>query len=96
MPSNNIQLVCTTHNTQLLNTGLFRRDQVWLTEKNQAGATDLYSLADFKGKPRKDARWGKQYLEGRFGGLPLLNTARVEEILSRGANASEDAPEVVR
>lgn len=96
LPLNNIQLVCTTHNTQLLNADLFRRDQIWLTEKNQAGATDLYSLADFKGKPRKDARWGKQYLEGRFGGLPVLNTARVEEILSRGAGASEDAPEAVQ
>ncbi|CAK7044423.1 MAG: hypothetical protein DELT_02968 [Desulfovibrio sp.] len=89
LPSNNIQLVCTTHNTQLLNSDLFRRDQVWLTEKSGSGATDLYSLADFKGKPRKDARWGKQYLEGRFGGLPVLNTARVEEILSHGMDTTE-------
>lgn len=89
LPSNNIQLVCTTHNTQLLNSDLFRRDQIWLTEKSDAGATDLYSLADFKGKPRKDARWGKQYLEGRFGGLPVLNTARVEEILSHGMDTTE-------
>ncbi|MDR3176841.1 MAG: ATP-binding protein [Desulfovibrio sp.] len=89
LPSNNIQIVCTTHNTQLLNADLFRRDQVWITEKNEAGATDLYSLADFMGKPRKDARWGKQYLEGRFGGLPVLNTSRVEAILSRGMNTAE-------
>lgn len=89
LPSNNIQLVCTTHNTQLLNSDLFRRDQVWITEKDEDGATDLYSLADFKGKPRKDARWGKQYLEGRFGGLPVLNTARVEEILSHGMDTTE-------
>lgn len=88
LPLNNFQLVCTTHNTQLLNSDLFRRDQIWLTEKNMEGATDFYSLADFKDKPRKDARWGKQYLEGRFGGLPVLNTARVEEILSR-SNVSE-------
>jgi energy-coupling factor transporter ATP-binding protein EcfA2 len=89
LPSNNVQIVCTTHNTQLLNADLFRRDQVWITEKNEGGATDLYSLADFKGKPRKDARWGKQYLEGRFGGLPVLNTARVEEILSHGMDTVE-------
>jgi AAA15 family ATPase/GTPase len=89
LPSNNVQIICTTHNTQLLNSDLFRRDQIWLTEKNQVGATDLYSLADFKDKPRKDARWGKQYLEGRFGGLPVLNTTRVEEILSHRAEVSE-------
>jgi AAA15 family ATPase/GTPase len=83
LPSKNVQFVCATHNTQLLDTDLFRRDQVWLTEKNREGATDFYSLADFKGKPRKDARLGKQYLEGRFGGLPVINVARVEEILSR-------------
>lgn len=89
LPGGAIQLICTTHNTQLLNADLFRRDQIWLTEKSKDGATDLYSLADFQGKPRKDARWGKQYLEGRFGGLPILNAARVEEILSRFAATEE-------
>lgn len=92
LPSDNVQLLCTTHNTQLLNAAVFRRDQIWLTEKNRGGETDLYSLADFKDKPRKDARWGKQYLEGRFGGLPILNTARVEEIFSRYAETSGAVP----
>jgi energy-coupling factor transporter ATP-binding protein EcfA2 len=80
LPSGNVQLICTTHNTQLLNPDLFRRDQVWLTEKNREGATDLYSLADFKGKPSGRA-WDRQYLAGRFGGLPILNTARVKNLL---------------
>jgi predicted ATPase len=87
LPSANVQLICTTHNTQLLNSDLFRRDQVWLTEKNRAGATDLYSLADFKGGKPPGRAWGRQYLEGRFGGLPVLNTAGAEALLSHSATA---------
>ncbi|MFN7656707.1 MAG: AAA family ATPase, partial [Dolichospermum sp.] len=46
------QLVFMTHDTNLLNPNLFgsrllRRDQIWFTEKNQQGATDLYSLAEY-------------------------------------------------
>ena len=52
---NNAQLIFTTHDTNLLNQELFRRDQIWFTEKNIYGASELYSLVEYgKGKTRDD------------------------------------------
>jgi len=70
---NNAQLVFTTHNTNLLSANIFRRDQIWFTEKDRFGAATLFSLADFKtDKVRKEDNYEKKYLEGRFGALPFL------------------------
>jgi len=64
------QLVFTTHDTSLLDPALFRRDQVWFTEKDVSGATDLYSLQDFS--VRKGEAIQKGYLVGRYGAIPVL------------------------
>ncbi|MBW8015354.1 MAG: ATP-binding protein [Planctomycetes bacterium] len=66
-----VQLIFTTHDTTLLNPELFGRDQVWFTEKDKQGATQLYSLADYKGV-RKDEPMQKKYLAGRYGAIPIL------------------------
>ena len=64
------QVVMTTHDTSLLDRELLRRDQIWLLEKNAAGAAQLYPLLDYK--PRKDEALQRGYLLGRYGGLPFL------------------------
>jgi len=68
------QLLITTHYDPLLNEvdELFRKDSVWFTEKNQAGATELYSLVEFSGLNRISSLQ-KAYRQGRFGGLPKIN-----------------------
>ena len=66
------QLLFTTHDTTLLDPELFGRDQVWFTEKDKSGATQLYSLADYKDKPRKGEAMQKRYLAGRYGAIPIL------------------------
>lgn len=68
--SANMQLLMTTHNTDLLDAKLFRRDQIWFTEKNREGETILYSLNDYK--PRKEEALQKGYLAGRYGAIPFL------------------------
>lgn len=75
----NAQLIFGTHDTNLLNwqgSGGFRRDQIWFVEKNQQGATDLYSLAEFKlptgGKVRNDAAIERNYIHGRYGAIPFI------------------------
>ena len=68
----NGQLICATHDTNLMDLKLLRRDQIWFTEKDQDGASHLYSLYDFKKKPRKDEAVQKGYLAGRYGALPVL------------------------
>lgn len=68
---NGAQLIFTTHNTTLMQQDLFRRDQIWFTEKGRDGATDLFSLWDFK--PRQGENIERKYLMGRFGGIPIIN-----------------------
>ena len=67
---NNAQLIFNTHDTTLLSSDLFRRDQVWFTEKDEDGASVLYSLLEFK--PRKSEALEKGYLQGKYGALPIL------------------------
>ena len=67
----NAQLIFVTHDTNLLNKFTFRRDQVWLTEKDKYGATDIYSLAQFK-NVRKEEDFKKQYIQGKYGAIPYL------------------------
>lgn len=69
------QLVFTTHNTNLLNAELFRRDQIWFVEKSRQGVSDLYSLVEYRtdGKIiRNDASFEKDYVMGRYGAVPFL------------------------
>jgi AAA15 family ATPase/GTPase len=68
---NGAQLVFNTHDTSLLSAGLFRRDQVWFLEKDEVGASHLYSLLEFS--PRKEDSLEKGYLQGRYGAIPFLS-----------------------
>ena len=68
---NGAQLIFNTHDTNLLNLSLFRRDQIWFTEKDyKKGATDLYPLDDFP--VRKTENVEKGYLNGRYGAIPFI------------------------
>lgn len=76
-PSNNGgQLIINTHDTNLLRKDLLRRDQIWFTEKDKTGATDLYSLLEYKidqtRTVRGDASFGKDYLAGKYGAIPYF------------------------
>ena len=73
---NNAQLIFTTHNVQLLDQDLFRRDQIWFTEKNpNKGCTDLYSIIEFS--PRKDKNLRNGYLLGRYGAIPFIKEGKL-------------------
>jgi AAA15 family ATPase/GTPase len=70
---NNAQLIFNTHDTNLLSSGLFRRDQIWFTDKNKFGEARLYSLADFMSdKVRKTESFEDNYLKGKYGAVPFL------------------------
>lgn len=64
------QLIFTTHDTNLLDLDLLRRDEIWFVEKSEQGVSNLYSLAEFKMKP--DLKIEKGYLNGRFGAIPFF------------------------
>lgn len=64
------QLLFTTHDTFLLSAGLFRRDQVWFTQKDNFGATEAYSLAEYR--VRGSSPFERDYLQGKFGATPII------------------------
>lgn len=68
----NAQLIFATHDTNLLSDGSFRRDQIYFTEKNRVGATDLYSLVDYKQEEEGKVDHEAEYIQGRYGGIPYL------------------------
>jgi uncharacterized protein len=66
----NAQLIFTTHDTNLLSGGQFRRDQIWFTEKDSHEASHLYSLVEFK--IDEDAPFERDYIAGRYGAIPYI------------------------
>lgn len=64
------QLIFTTHDTHLMDSKLLRRDQVWITERDINGATQLRSIHEFEGREGEDIE--KRYFEGRYRGLPFV------------------------
>lgn len=65
------QLIFNTHDTNILSASVLRRDQIWFTEKQQEGTSQLYPLTDFK--PRLQENLENGYLQGRYGAIPFLN-----------------------
>lgn len=75
-PPQKAQLVFITHDTSLFRSDIFRRDQIYLAEMNSMGASEFFSLADFKTTkraPRSTEDFEKNYLLGRYGGIPDLS-----------------------
>ena len=64
------QLIITVHESRLMDLNLLRRDEIWFVNKGSDGASELYSLEEYK--ERKDRRVDKSYLEGRYGGIPCF------------------------
>lgn len=77
------QLFFTTHDTSLLDHQLLRRDQIWLTEKNQDQSSSLIPLTQFS--PRKGEALERGYLSGRYGGVPILN----QNLIARSGRAKK-------
>lgn len=80
---NNSQLIFAAHDTKILSKEIFRRDQIWFIEKNQFGASEIYSLSDFKSsKVRKKSAFDKNYNNGNYGAIPYFkNKEQLTELL---------------
>jgi len=72
------QIIFSTHNTAILDNELFRRDQIWFTDKGTDQSTALTCLSDFN--PRKKEAFEKGYLEGRYGAIPVLREFNPSEV----------------
>lgn len=85
----NAQLIFATHDTNLLNYGCFRRDQIYFTEKNQYEESDLYSLVEYiepnGNKVRNDRSFEKDYIAGRYGAIPFVGD--FSKLISNGQSS---------
>lgn len=72
------QLIFTTHDTNLLSSKQLRRDQIWFTEKDEQERTDLYNMMDIVlpdgSKPRGDGNMERNYIRGRYGAIPYIES----------------------
>lgn len=68
------QIIFSTHDTSLLSSVPFRRDQIWFTELDEQRATDLFSLAEIK-NVRKEENLARGYISGKYGAIPMLNSS---------------------
>ncbi len=79
------QLIFTSHDLTTMKNDLFRRDEIWFTAKNKNDASELYSLIELRDEKgeliRKNARYDKQYLEGRYGADPYFQSIINWEVL---------------
>ena len=67
----NAQFVLALHDPLSMENECFRRDQIYLVEKDQYGVSSLYSLLDYK-KVRNDEKFSKNYLKGNYGAIPYI------------------------
>ena len=65
------QFIFVTHDTSLLSNNLLRRDQIEFVEKDEEGASHLYSLAEINGV-RAEASFEKDYIHGKYGAIPWV------------------------
>lgn len=68
---NNAQLIFTTHDTNLLKPTIFKREQIWFTQKDKYGSTNLYSMLEIKGVRASDD-FEKHYIQGKYGAVPYI------------------------
>lgn len=66
-----VQILFSTHETNILSQDLFRRDEVWFMEKGEDNSSRIFSLDIFK--ERLDKKLSTSYLEGNYGGVPIIS-----------------------
>lgn len=74
------QMIFSTHDTNLLSLDYFRRDQIWFTDMCDKHMTDLFSLAEVKAV-RKDENISKNYLLGKYKGIPMIDSDKKVKLL---------------
>lgn len=71
------QIIFTTHDTELLNMEILRKDQVYFVDKNKkSGVSELFNLTELPVRTNDNIR--KAYLVGKYGAVPDVDTVEVE------------------
>lgn len=76
------QLIFTSHDATLLGNipmRLLDSPEIWFTEKNDEGASEIFSLEEFDTRPKSNIQ--KQYLTGAFGAIPTTYMSELRALL---------------
>lgn len=66
------QLLLNTHDLMLMDQKLFRKDEIFVVDRDKDDVSHLTSLSNYGGV-RNDLDLRKSYLDGKFGGMPQIN-----------------------
>lgn len=77
------QLITTTHDIMLLNRSLFDRDQIYVTEKDEYGASMLNAFSDYNFGKMRSSKLAQYYESGRLGGVPQLFESYINSIIAQ-------------
>jgi AAA15 family ATPase/GTPase len=74
---NGAQIIFTTHNTELMNLELLRKDQFYFVDKcDRDGTSELYTISEFSTRTTENIRKG--YLVGKYGATPDIEIEEVQ------------------
>ena len=79
--SEDSQLLFTTHNQDLLDSGLLRDDEIWFCYKTESGNSVYNAITDYAGISAQTSR-KKLYQAGKFGALPVVDISALMELFS--------------
>jgi AAA15 family ATPase/GTPase len=85
---NRNQFILTTHELQLLDAPL-RVDQIYLIEKDFQGVSSVKSIFDFndsRKNARRDISFMRNYMQGRFGAIPQVDTDKMRTSIGMKTN----------
>ncbi|WP_017446864.1 AAA family ATPase [Gayadomonas joobiniege] len=79
----NAQLIFTTHDLVLMGSDTMRKDQIYLTEKDQINGTQLYCLDSYDSDLKDSSPFAKWYDEGRLGAIPRINYKSISDVIKK-------------
>ncbi len=80
---NNAQLIFTTHDLVLMGSDTMRKDQIYLTEKDQINGTQLHCLDSYDSDLKDSSPFAKWYDEGRLGAIPKIDYRSISDMIKK-------------
>lgn len=74
------QLIITTHNTMLIESDI-PKENIYVFNVNKNADKELIAITDFNGRIHKNINPRKKYLNGMYGGIPIISDIDFDELI---------------
>lgn len=91
-PDSRAQMILSSHDLMLMDQDVFRKDEIFVAQREEDGVSELVSLGDYEGI-RNDLDLRRSYLDGRFGGLPVIDELAFEEQIAPFEEGNRESKE---